>query len=75
VDGQVDWKQMQQSHITEHDLKEALRLEASTEKIEDVAVATLERSGEISVVEKPKTPQVVEVAVQNGVQTVRVEIG
>lgn len=51
-DGTVVTKNMSRSHITEHDLAEALRVEASIDDPAAVRLAHLERSGEISVIAK-----------------------
>lgn len=48
--GQVDPNEMRRNRITFDDLCENLRLNANTEKVEEVAEARLERSGTISVV-------------------------
>ena len=59
--------------MSEHDLREALRA-GGVSRLEEVAEARLERSGEVSVVEAERGPRVVEVAVAGGVQTVRIEL-
>ncbi|WP_029215444.1 DUF421 domain-containing protein [Kallotenue papyrolyticum] len=73
-DGQLQWQAMRRVHVTERDIREALRLRALTDDLDQVAVARVERSGEISIVRKPTQPQVVDVAVAEGVQTVRIEL-
>ena len=72
-DGVILWDQMRQSHYSEHDLKAAIRLQAGLEDVADVSVAMKERSGEISVVPKQAQPHIIEIAVQEGVQQVRIE--
>ncbi len=72
-DGRVDEVAMLHSHISPNDLMEAVRLKG-LEAIEEVDHAYKERNGEISVVEKKRTPRVLEVAVAEGVQIVRIEI-
>ena len=64
---------MRRSHITEHDLREELRLNANIEDFNEVKAAYKERSGEVGVVRRPAEPKVIEIAVKAGVQTVRVE--
>ena len=71
-DGEPDRAAMRRSHITEHDLEEDLRGEG-LEGPEKVKEARLERSGKVSVVKRSE-PKVVEIAVRDGVQTVRVEM-
>lgn len=51
-DGEMDDKNMRHSHISEHDLIEALRLNANVEDVSLVAAAYKERSGDIGVVLK-----------------------
>ncbi len=70
--GQLQWDNMRRSHISEHDLREELRLNANIEDFNDVKVAYKERSGEVGVVRRPREPKVIEIAVEAGVQTVRV---
>lgn len=49
-DGEILWRQMQKSSVTEHDLKEALRLGGKIVRIGGVKDAYLERNGSISVI-------------------------
>ena len=70
-DGVVDTDAMQRHRISRHDLEQDLRLNASLEDVLLVRQATLERNGEISVIRKPR---IFTVAVEDGVQTVRIEI-
>jgi uncharacterized membrane protein YcaP (DUF421 family) len=67
---------MRHSHISEDDLREALRIHAKLEAVERVEKAVLERNGDVSVIEaKPKpAAKIVEITVAAGVQTVRVQI-
>ena len=50
TDGTIDWDAMRRGHISEKDLRSALRENARTEDISGVKRATLERSGNISVI-------------------------
>ena len=72
-DGRIDWKLMRATHMTEHDLWEDLREKGIT-RLEEVAEARLERDGGLSVIKAKSEPKVVEVAVADGVQTVRIEL-
>jgi uncharacterized membrane protein YcaP (DUF421 family) len=72
-DGNVDERAMLHSHISPHDLEEAVRLKG-LESIHEVHLACKERNGEISVIERKRPPRILEVSVQDGVQTVRIEI-
>lgn len=76
-DGEIQWDAMQSSHISKDDLMGALRASAQIHDPARVKVAYLERSSDISAIERDKderTPRVSETKVENGVQTVRVEI-
>jgi uncharacterized membrane protein YcaP (DUF421 family) len=72
-DGKVDGRAMGRAHMTEHDLREDLRAK-SVSHIEQVAEARLERNGDLSVIKAEPPPKVIEVAVAEGVQTIRIEI-
>ena len=73
VDGQARPSALRSSHISDHDLYEALR-QHGLEELSQVDKAYKERSGDISIIAKRPAPRVVEVAVQAGVQTVRIVI-
>ena len=73
-DGRVDEKAMRRAHMTDNDLREDLRAK-SMSSLEQVSVAHLERSGELSVIKARAEPKVVEVRIADGVQTVRIEFG
>jgi uncharacterized membrane protein YcaP (DUF421 family) len=72
-DGQTEDHAMRAAHMTEHDLWEDLRGK-SVSRLEEVAEARLERSGQLSVIKAKPEPKVVEVTVRDGVQTIRLEI-
>jgi uncharacterized membrane protein YcaP (DUF421 family) len=67
----VDREAMKRHRISQHDLEQDLRLNGSLEDPHLVRKAVLERNGEISVI---RLPRVFTVAVENGVQTVKIEI-
>lgn len=50
--GRLDREKMRREHISEKDILEEARLHGPVRNLEDIEVATLERSGEISVVPK-----------------------
>jgi uncharacterized membrane protein YcaP (DUF421 family) len=64
---------MRRSHITEKDLLAALRTKGQQPEPDKVDQAYLERHGEISVVPAAK-PSIIDVTVENGVQTVRLKL-
>jgi uncharacterized membrane protein YcaP (DUF421 family) len=51
-DGQLDRKEMEKHDLSDNDLRQELRLHANTEDLEDIKLAVLERSGQISFVKK-----------------------
>src|SRR3954452_4742632 len=53
-DGEIQWDAMAKAHVTERDLRAALRSQGKLEDIARVDLATLERSGEISVIADPE---------------------
>jgi uncharacterized membrane protein YcaP (DUF421 family) len=72
-DGQLQPAIMQRSHISRRDLLQSLRIGQGTEDLSTIDEAYLERSGDISFIPRPSTPQVLEITVEEGVQTVRIE--
>ncbi len=72
IDGKMQFENMRRSHLSEHDVMEEVRLNGLHE-ISDVAYAYKERNGEISVIRRKPKPQVIDVEVREGVQTVRIE--
>jgi len=74
-DGEVQRPGMRRGSITEADLTQALRLQTNQPDPAKVKRAYLERNGQISVVPYPQEPRVATVAVEDGVQTVKIELG
>ena len=74
-DGETIPQGLRRYRISPGDLDEALRIHAHLDDPGEVKEARFERNGDISFVKKKGEPQVVEVRVQEGVQTVRIEIG
>ena len=72
-DGQVDTAALRRVHMTDHDLREDLRSNGVSDP-EQVTEARLERSGELSVIKAKLTSRVIDVKVEAGVQTVRIEV-
>lgn len=73
-EGRIQWDQMKAGQISSEDLMGAVRAEGG-ENLDQVDAAYLERSGDISVIKRKSTPRIVEISVDQGVQTVRVELG
>ena len=59
--------------MSDRDLWEDLRSKSIAD-LNEVAEARLERSGSFSVIKAKSEPKVIEIAVAEGVQTVRVEL-
>jgi uncharacterized membrane protein YcaP (DUF421 family) len=74
-DGQVDDQALRRSHLSPEDLEEGMRINGNVEELASVHRAYKERSGQISVVRRGAPPKVVEVNVEDGVKTVRIEFG
>ena len=76
-EGQPLPEALRRYRVSRGDLEEALRLKAHLKDPSGVEEARFERNGEISVVAKKdrKEPHVLEILVEKGVQTVRIEIG
>jgi uncharacterized membrane protein YcaP (DUF421 family) len=74
-DGEILPEEMRRYRFTTGDLDETLRLNGRVDDPHKVKEARFERNGKISVVKKESEPRIVEVRVEAGVQTVRIEIG
>lgn len=72
-DGEVREDGLRDAGMTREDLTEALRLEIRDEDPARVRRAYMERNGKVSVIAFPPEPRAVTVAVERGVQTVRIE--
>ena len=71
--GEIRWESMRANHFTERDMQETLRLHG-VDDLKEVRTATLERNGKVSIILAPRQPRVVEISVEAGVQTVRLEL-
>jgi uncharacterized membrane protein YcaP (DUF421 family) len=72
--GEMQTEEMRREHVTRHDLTQAIREQSHHSDPAEVRLAFLERDGRISVVADKQEPRVVNVSVENGVQTVRIEL-
>ncbi len=72
--GEIQWDAMRSGHISRNDLLGALRQSGSVAGPDAVKTAQLERSGDISVLRAAAEPKVLEVRVEDGVQTVRLRL-
>lgn len=72
--GRVIGEELRKNYISDKDLEEELRLKAHTTDPQRVEEARIERNGEISFLKRPTPPNIVEVAVRDGVQHIRIEL-
>jgi len=70
--GELDRDELRRNHITKDDVIGELRMFANTDNVKDVQLATLENSGQISTVLGTSSPRIIEVRVEEGVQTIRI---
>ena len=73
-DGEVQQDGMRRGSITHDDLTQALRMQTKQTDPAKVELAYLERNGQISVIPYKQEPRVFTVSVEDGVQTVRIEL-
>jgi uncharacterized membrane protein YcaP (DUF421 family) len=72
--GEIRWEAMRRDHISRKDLLAALHINGKVSDPSEVRLARVERSGDISVIPAAKDVRVVDIRVEPGVQTVRIEI-
>lgn len=65
---------MRHSNISHKDLLRELRLRSQRQSLEQVQLAQLERSGDISFIPANNPPRVLEIRVEDGVQIVRIQL-
>lgn len=73
-DGEIQEEGMRRTGLSRRDLEQQLRLRSKETDISKIRLAVLERNGDISVMPKERAPKVVDVSVEDGVQTVRVHL-
>lgn len=73
-DGQIQQQGVRRAGFSPRDLEQALRLQGQTTDPATVKLAYLERGGTVSVIPCPSEPRIVDVAVADGVQTIRIEV-
>lgn len=73
-DGEILEDGMRETGTTRRDLDRALREDGNVPDVSQVQMAYMERDGSISVVSKSSGPKVLEVTVEDGVQTVRIAL-
>lgn len=72
-EGEPIQENLRRAHISEHDLEEELRLQG-IDDIRRTHRVYQERNGDVSILKAPKPPTVLEISVQEGVQTVRIQV-
>lgn len=73
-DGEVQMEGLRETGVARNDLDQALRLQAQETDPSNIRLAYLERNGQISMIPKEQEPRVLEVRVEEGVQTVRIKL-
>lgn len=73
-DGKIQPEGMRRARLSEHDLKQALRMQNNHTDPANIKTAYLERSGKISVIPFSQEPRAINITVEEGVQIVRVEL-
>ena len=74
-DGELLPEEMNRQQFSMADLEESLRLHGQVADPREVEEARFERNGKVSVVRRAKPqPEILEIQVAEGVQTVRIEI-
>ena len=73
-DGVAQPEGMRRAHITENDLTGALRIHTNQTDPTRVKLAYMERNGQISIIANEREPRFVTLSVEEGVQTVRIEM-
>lgn len=71
-DGQMVRSGMRETGTTRKDLERAMRSNGNPPDLSDLREAYLERDGSISVVSRSKEPRMLDVSVEDGVQTIRI---
>ncbi len=74
VDGEIQEEAMRKSKIGRNDLMQAVREQANVDSLDSVKTVYLERDGNITVIPRACREHVVEVKVEEGVQTIKIEI-
>ncbi|MGF1497909.1 MAG: YetF domain-containing protein [Elainellaceae cyanobacterium] len=73
-DGELNQSNLRYSHISQRDLSAALRLAGKPANLSQVSQAAIEANGDISLMTGDRPPQVIEISVEAGVQTVRIQL-
>lgn len=74
IDGELQEEALRKSKIGHNDLMQALREEANVDSLDNVKTAYLERDGNITVIPRSCRAHTIDVKVEEGVQTIKIEI-
>lgn len=72
--GKIQEDAMRKSKVGKNDLMQAVREQANIDSLDKVKAAYLERDGNITVIPKSGEPHLIEVKVEEGVQTIKILI-
>lgn len=72
--GKINSEEMKKAHISRGDLEMEMRNEISCNNLNEIEQAFLERSGKISFIKYPSDPKIIDIKVEEGVQTIRIKI-
>lgn len=73
-DGEVQEEGILRAGITKQDLTQALREQTKQTDPKKIKLAILERDGGISIIPFKNEPRIIDVSVEDGVQTIRIEL-
>ncbi len=73
-DGEIQQEGVRKAGLSRLDIEQALRLEVHHADLSKVRLAYMERNGAISVIPFESEPRIIKVAVDDGVETVRIEL-
>jgi uncharacterized membrane protein YcaP (DUF421 family) len=73
-DGKIDKPELRKHLIGPEEIEMYMHQAANIDDFSQVKSATLERSGQIGIVKKEQEPRIMDVKVEQGVQTVRIEL-
>ena len=73
-DGEIRWDGMRRTGMSLHDLEAALRLQGHEPDISKIRLAYLERSGQVSIIQRRKESRAFVAPVEDGARTIRSEV-
>lgn len=73
-EGEINHNALRSSYISAKELESALRQKSQITQASQVELARLESNGDISIIPQTSPPQIIEIQVEAGVQTVRLEL-